>query len=696
MRRLLVCLALLAAGLTAPSAGALQSTGTPVPIGLQGNAEAGTLGYTHGLAVWTDYAYDDRGTAYPAEVTNEGDLVQLLFLPRRDGRLDITATLETLTASSRPVLGIAFDIDRRRTTGAAAVPGSWHPKGGLGVEALVTVSEHGAQLKTWDHGAWRAVRRLHSELEVNGNDLEVHLPRGVVPRRGPIRAYAVLGVADAHGDSWLTGKGAVSDLGFVGGEDFRGWQNARQQQVIAGTLDASVAAGNIDLDLARRRVTRFPALTPGAHGLLYRSNLELKEGVAPYRTDVLESQGGDTFLGPYQPYSVWIPKHVATPTPLLVFLHGFGGNHLEDPRFFGPGGFDPQAVTVMPLARGDGFYYAGIGEQDVYDVEADIRRRYTVDDDRVYLSGISMGGMGTFRLAQLHPDHWAGVAPIINMSSMPLPEEQGAAEHRLLPAELENLTALPVRMVNGRLDPLANVNPDKDVAELTARGIDFRYWDLVKRQHEVVAPMQACVVADAMSHVRVRNPAHVVFSRQPSMETAQVTGGIARRYDSAYWVSGLTMRGPAVAFDDKATVDVTSSGLPMRSDSTALVTGFGQNITAPGDPCGTPHSTAKTDDVWYEVGQRVTRSRAAVSNVVTVRITRVGDVTFDMRRMALSTATPLTVTVTGDGRSTIRLRGPWRRLPKVAGPSGVTASLAGGTLALTGDFTGATTLTVAP
>ena len=58
---------------------------------------------------------------------------------------------------------------------------------------------------------------------------------------------------------------------------------------------------------------------------------------------------------------------------------------------------DVDFLVACPFARGT-MGYQGIAEQDVYDVLADVKRRYPVDDDRVYLTGASMGGGGALWL----------------------------------------------------------------------------------------------------------------------------------------------------------------------------------------------------------------------------------------------------------------------------------------------------------
>ena len=43
---------------------------------------------------------------------------------------------------------------------------------------------------------------------------------------------------------------------------------------------------------------------------------------------------------------------------------------------------------------------------------ADVKRRFPIDEDRVYLTGLSMGGGGTLWLGLTRPDLWAAVAPV--------------------------------------------------------------------------------------------------------------------------------------------------------------------------------------------------------------------------------------------------------------------------------------------
>ncbi|MCS7316160.1 MAG: alpha/beta hydrolase-fold protein, partial [Bryobacterales bacterium] len=131
-----------------------------------------------------------------------------------------------------------------------------------------------------------------------------------------------------------------------------------------------------------------------------------------------------------QPYGLYVPKNYdpARRYPLVLSLHGEGSNHrLNLRRVFGrgnlPGETDAEAtrrfpplpdvdfIVATPLARGT-MGYQGLAEKDVYDVLADVRKRLSVDEDRIYLTGLSMGGGGALRLALTRPDVWAAVAAV--------------------------------------------------------------------------------------------------------------------------------------------------------------------------------------------------------------------------------------------------------------------------------------------
>ncbi len=131
-----------------------------------------------------------------------------------------------------------------------------------------------------------------------------------------------------------------------------------------------------------------------------------------------------------QPYGLYIPKNYNPQKkyPFVMMLHGAGSNHrLELRRVFGksnaPGETDVEAsrvfpelkdvdyIVAAPFARGT-MGYQGIAEKDVMDVLADVKKRFNIDEDRSYLTGLSMGGGGTLWIGLTRPDLWAAIAPV--------------------------------------------------------------------------------------------------------------------------------------------------------------------------------------------------------------------------------------------------------------------------------------------
>ena len=56
--------------------------------------------------------------------------------------------------------------------------------------------------------------------------------------------------------------------------------------------------------------------------------------------------------------------------------------------------------------------YDGLGYDDVMRVIADVRRAYPIDPERITLTGLSMGGGGTWAIGLRHPELFAALAPV--------------------------------------------------------------------------------------------------------------------------------------------------------------------------------------------------------------------------------------------------------------------------------------------
>ncbi len=116
-------------------------------------------------------------------------------------------------------------------------------------------------------------------------------------------------------------------------------------------------------------------------------------------------------------YLLYLPKDYASQDawPLLLFLHGAGerGDDLELVKKHGPpkriaAGEDFPFIVVSPQCPRGRWWEP----QELLALLDELGRKYKVDADRVYVTGLSMGGFGTWRLASVAPERFAAIAPI--------------------------------------------------------------------------------------------------------------------------------------------------------------------------------------------------------------------------------------------------------------------------------------------
>lgn len=149
--------------------------------------------------------------------------------------------------------------------------------------------------------------------------------------------------------------------------------------------------------------------------------------------------------------------------PLLLFLHGAGerGDSLGLVKQHGPPKLIARGerlpfIVVSPQQSADGWW-------DPYVLDAlldEIVATHRVDEDRVYVTGLSMGGFGTWALIALDPDRFAAAAPIC-----------GGGTPRLMCG----IGRLPVWAFHGADDPVVPLRRSEEMADaLDACGGDVR------------------------------------------------------------------------------------------------------------------------------------------------------------------------------------------------------------------------------
>lgn len=143
--------------------------------------------------------------------------------------------------------------------------------------------------------------------------------------------------------------------------------------------------------------------------------------------------------------------------PLLLFLHGMGerGNDLEMlfkeglPRLIKSGRKFPF-LTLIPQCPEESLWTDET--ESLHALLKEIMEKYNVDEKRIYITGISMGGFETYEMAMAYPDLFAAAVPIC-----------GGVANLMKRSYLERLTNLPMWIFHGELDPLVDVSISKTI-----------------------------------------------------------------------------------------------------------------------------------------------------------------------------------------------------------------------------------------
>ena len=185
---------------------------------------------------------------------------------------------------------------------------------------------------------------------------------------------------------------------------------------------------------------KFPAMNPGQTAQKF--SLERKQVfTADYLLSLPPSYGVDATKR-------W---------PLILFLHGAGerGTNLWMVAKHGPPKIDIATnnfIVVSPQCPN-----GKIWSNDLLLALLDeIETKYAVDTRRIYLTGLSMGGFGTWSLGLTHPERFAAIAPICGGGELITP----------LLADKAKLTTLPVWAFHGAKDPVVPVEESERMVKL--------------------------------------------------------------------------------------------------------------------------------------------------------------------------------------------------------------------------------------
>lgn len=157
--------------------------------------------------------------------------------------------------------------------------------------------------------------------------------------------------------------------------------------------------------------------------------------------------------------------------PLIICLHGAGFNGDSYLERWSPRLGERYLLACPSIA--DGAWWTRDGELLVTAVLDEVARRYHIDRERVFLTGMSNGGLGTYLIGLNHTDRFAALIPMA-----------GSFPRGFYPL-FGNATRTPLYLIHGARDQVIPVSFSRDIAAyLEQEGIPFIY-----REHEQIHPV---------------------------------------------------------------------------------------------------------------------------------------------------------------------------------------------------------------
>jgi predicted peptidase len=239
---------------------------------------------------------------------------------------------------------------------------------------------------------------------------------------------------------------------------------------------------------------KMRAVSVGAFGLLLAASPVTSQEVQTGFLDRIVEVAGHAFR-----YQVYLPNtySAAMRWPVILFLHG-AGERGDDGLLQTETGLghairqSPDrypAIVVLPQAPRDSLW-TGVPAEAAMAALRETLDEFSTDPARVYLTGLSMGGNGTWYLAYRHAERFAAVVPIcgwvgafsrLRESTPVVPPEDGEP----FAALARRLRGVPIWIFHGEVDGVVPVDESrKAAAALRGAGADVRYTELLGIDHD--------------------------------------------------------------------------------------------------------------------------------------------------------------------------------------------------------------------
>lgn len=649
---------------------------------------SGATAYRKGEFLYQDWLYDDNGArqipdpqdpkvagnlfskqngtyTYPSDeayADNAADLVELRVKPVRRATL-FRVTLNTLKDPKLVAFTIALGDGE-----AAELPFGANVK--APADVVLTVHPDGDRtVAELSEGEGATAR-----VDLERRQITVRVPQAAWnPKRSKVRIAAGVGLWDAANDRYLVpgptrsatqpgGAGAAGAPAAFFNVAFRpdeplpaitanpetitnaAWWRDKSQGTALAAGDITPLSATVDFAKLRRGVTDNSAIPrTGPLNRIHASRFEIAQG-NDFGQNCLVAPADCTgqYQGRLQPYAIYVPTkpRPAAGYGMTLLMHSLSANYNQysgthNQEQFGERG--AGSIVITPEARGPDEFYERYGAADVFEVWADVARRYRLDPDWTVATGYSMGGIGSFKLGAQFPDLFAKIQPTVG--------DEGDNE------VLASLRNVPVHMWNNHADELVNNTGFQETADaLDALGYRYELNAFQPCANPACSPLfpnhlqlaindQYAPMAEFLGESRVdRNPAHVTYVAFTGRDHPE----LKLRGDHAYWVGRIRLREGVATGRIDAVSQAFGVADPPVSDQQ---TGTG---TLEGGALGTLLFT-KQGRTWGDA------PAAEKRDALTVTAEGVATATIDVKRAGLTCQAD--VKVSADGPLALKLAG---------------------------------------
>ena len=222
-------------------------------------------------------------------------------------------------------------------------------------------------------------------------------------------------------------------------------------------------------------------------------------------TDMEERMFYDGQSGKTLPYRIYLPKGVggSKRTPILLLLHGAGergsDNYTQMRNFKNifttAGDIITDSIIIAPQCPSHGWWSLDEGYNDengwlgaANRLLESVKSEYKGDDERIYVSGLSMGGIATWELLQRYPDRFTAAVPVCGRGDTSL---------------AYRLTNIPIWIYHGTADTTISFYASQDMYDAIVNaggnmadfkilsGVGHNAWDAAYSDREMFSWMFA-------------------------------------------------------------------------------------------------------------------------------------------------------------------------------------------------------------